>query len=144
MIWHDVSIDCVENMLKELNKLAYNCINKMKHNEYMIMNAQDMSNARCQISCHICSKCFQEGDVKCRDHDHRRGQFRGMAHQKYNINYYNNFYLPIVFHNLHDFITSMDKTPKIHVIPNSYEKFMSFSIGNLKFCLLYTSPSPRD
>ena len=27
----------------------------------------------------------------------------------------------------------MDKTPNIHVIPHSYEKFMSCSIGNLKF-----------
>ena len=28
--WQDVSINCVENMIKELNRLAYNCINKMK------------------------------------------------------------------------------------------------------------------
>ena len=108
-------------MLKELNKLAYNCTNKMKHNEYMIMSAQDMSNAKCQTSCNICNRRFQEGDVKCRDYDHRTGKFRGMAHQKFNINYYNNFYLPIVFHNLrgydghfivkkaHDVIKSMDK-----------------------------------
>ena len=27
----------------------------------------------------------------------------------------------------------MDKEPNIHVIPNSYEKFMSFDIGRLKF-----------
>ena len=27
----------------------------------------------------------------------------------------------------------MDRTPNIHVIPNSYEKFMSFDIGNFKF-----------
>ena len=27
----------------------------------------------------------------------------------------------------------MDITPNIHVIPNSYEKIMSFDIGNLKF-----------
>ena len=27
----------------------------------------------------------------------------------------------------------MDKEPNIHVIPNSYEKLMSFDIGHLKF-----------
>ena len=68
-----------------------------------------------------------------------------MAHTKCNINYYNNFYLPTVFHNLrgydghfiikkaYDIVKAMDITPNIHVIPNSYEKFMSFDIGNLKF-----------
>ena len=54
-------------------------------------------------------------------------------------------HLPIVFHNLraydghfiikkcYDIVKSMDQEPNIHVIPNSYEKFMSFDIGNLKF-----------
>ena len=36
VLWHDVSINCVENMIKELNKLAYKCMNKMKHNEEML------------------------------------------------------------------------------------------------------------
>ena len=38
--------------------------------------------------------------MKCRDHDHRTGKLRGMAHQKCNVNYFNNLFLPIVFHNL--------------------------------------------
>ena len=98
--WQDVSINCVENMIKELNRLAYKCINKIKYNEYMIMSAQDMSNARCQTSCHICNIPFTEGQPKCRDHDHRTGKFRGMAHMSCNINYYLHFYLPVVFHKL--------------------------------------------
>ena len=142
VLWHDVSINCVENMIKELNKLSYKCINKMKHNEEMKMDIKDVMKAKYQTSCHICNKAFKADDVKCRDHDHRTGEFRGMAHQKCNINYYNNFYLPIVFHNLrghdghfiikkaYDIVKAMDKEPNIHVIPNSYEKFMSFDIGH--------------
>ena len=54
-------------------------------------------------------------------------------------------YLPIVFHNLrryhghfivkkaYDIIKAMEKEPNIHVIPNSYEKFMSFDLGHFKF-----------
>ena len=145
VLWHDIGNNCVENMILELNKLSYNCINKMKHNEEMIMNENDMKKAKTQRKCHICNNCFKPDEVKCRDHDHRTGEFRGMAHKKCNINYYNNFYLPIVFHNLrgydghfiikkaYDIIKKMDKEPNIHVIPNSYEKFMSFDIGNLKF-----------
>ena len=73
-----------------------------------------------------------------------------MPFQKCNINYYyNNFYLPIVFHNLrgydghftikkaYDIIKAMDKEPNIHVIPNSYEKFMSFDIGHYWFYSIY-------
>ena len=117
----------------------------MKHNEEMVMDARDIEKSKKQRTCHICNKRFTDKDVKCRYHDHRTGKFRGMAHQKCNINYYNNFYLPIVFHNLrgydghfiikkaYDIIKAMDKEPNIHVIPNSYEKFMSFGIGKLKF-----------
>ena len=66
------------------------------------------------------------------------------VHPKCNINYYNNLFLPIVFHNLrgydghfiikkaYDIVKAMNKEPNIHVIPNSYEKFMSFDIGHLK------------
>ena len=35
-----------------------------------------------------------------RDHDDRIGKFRGACHNKFNINYYTNRYLPVVFHNL--------------------------------------------
>ena len=68
--------------------------------------------------------------------------------KKCNINYYNNFYLPIVFHNLrgydghfiikkaYEIVKAMDRVPNIHVIPNSYEKFMSFDLGHLKLVIL--------
>ena len=64
---------CVENMIKELNRLAYKCINKMKHDEYMKMDIQYIIKASVQSTCHICNKCFKDDDVKCRDHDHRTG-----------------------------------------------------------------------
>ena len=57
-----------------------------------------------------------------------------------NINYFSNRYLPIVFHNLRGYdghliikeAYELDKR-NISAIPNSYEKFMSFKIGELKF-----------
>ena len=66
------------------------------------------------------------------------------THQKCNINYFTNRFVPVVFHNLKGYdshfilkkaydISERLGNPKIDVIPNSYEKFMSFNIGNLKF-----------
>jgi hypothetical protein len=78
---------------------------------------------------------------KVRDHDHLTGKYRGAAHCKCNINYFCNRYLPIVFHNLrgydgHQIIQeayNLFPNEDISVIPNSYEKFMSFKFGPLKF-----------
>ena len=67
----------------------------------------------------------------------------GAAHQKCNINYYCYRYIPVVFHNLRGYdghftikqaheISSEINNPIITAIPNSYEKFMSFDIGNLE------------
>ena len=72
----------------------------MKHNEEMVMNERDTLEAQNPRKWHICEKWFRHNDIKCRDHDHRTGKFRGMAHTKCNIDYHNNFDLPIVFHNL--------------------------------------------
>ena len=44
VFWSDVSINCVENMIKELNKLAFKCIDKMKHNEEMKMRKYQLMN----------------------------------------------------------------------------------------------------
>ena len=66
------------------------------------------------------------------------------THQKCNINYFCNRYTPVIFHNLrgydshfiikqaHSILKELGN-PKIDAIPNSYEKFMSFNIGNLRF-----------
>ena len=45
-------------------------------NEYDNM---DFKNATC---CSICKKEFKEGEMKCRDHDHRTGKYRGASHLK--------------------------------------------------------------
>ena len=39
-------------------------------------------------------------NYKVRDHCHRTGNYRGAAHTRCNINYYNNICMPVVFQNL--------------------------------------------
>ena len=95
----------------------------------------------------MCGCEFKDNKDKVRDHDHRTGKFRGAAHNKCNINYFSNRYLPIVFHNLRGYDSHLiikkaydiaelklfEHKPQFKVIPNSTEKFMSFDIGSLKF-----------
>jgi len=143
-LWEHVGDDCVEKMIVELSALADNCIKEMQKNERMIYTYKDdkaFDKAKC---CHICNQPFTDKKDKVRDHDHRTGAFRGAAHQKCNVNYFSNRYLPVVFHNLRGYdshmivrkanqINEQLGNKKIDCIPNSFEKFMSISIGNLKF-----------
>jgi len=113
----------------------------------MTMTEQQTEDDECATCCHICKKpgFSKTGkNKKVRNHDHRTGRFRGAAHNKCKINYFSNRFLPKVFHNLKGYdshmiikkayeINNQLGNKNIDVIPNSYEKFMSFSIGDLKF-----------
>ena len=81
---------------------------------------------------------------RCRDHDHLTGAYRGCTHQTCNLTYFNNMYIPVVMHNLRGYdshltirkafeINEQIGNRKIDGTPNSIDKFMSFSLGNLKF-----------
>jgi hypothetical protein len=136
--------NCIEDMVIELHRISSDCIEEMKQNQEMKMSNEDKKKFNNAFCCSICNEMFKPDDKKCRDHDHRTGQFRGATHNKCNINYFTNRYLPVVFHNLRGYdshliikkaydISSKLNNPHFDVIPNSYEKFMSFNIGSLKF-----------
>ena len=40
-----------------------------------------------QKHCHACRKLFTKDDKKVKDHCHFTGKYRGVAHNKYNMNY---------------------------------------------------------
>ena len=76
------------------------CIEEMRENKRMKYTKEDNIKFCNAKSCHICDQKSTSKSVKVRDHDHRTGDFRGAAHDKCNINYYTNIYLPVVAHNL--------------------------------------------
>lgn len=137
--------NCIYDMVLMLYKLAEECILKMRENCEMELSDTDKINFCKSKKCHICNCGFSDKDIKVRDHDHRTGKYRGAAHNKCNINYYANRYLPVVMHNLRGYdghliiknaykiMQSLDKNTNIGAIPNSYEKFMSINIGDVKF-----------
>ena len=78
-----------------------------------------------------------------RDHCHITGRFRGASHNVCNRSYFRinpkKTIIPVVFHNLRGYdahhlmqeIASVDANLKC--IPNNMEKYISFSLGNLRF-----------
>ena len=144
-MWIVYDEDSVYKMVIELNQLAEECIAEMRKNQEMELTTVDKMKFCNSKKCCICDCKFKPEDVKVRDHDHRTGKYRGAAHNKCNINYYSNRYLPVVMHNLRGYdghliikaaykiMQSLDSKANISAIPNSSEKFMSINIGNLKF-----------
>ena len=140
-LWSNSGPDCLKLLVLELHDLADKCIAEMKVNLDIEMTKADKNNFYNAKECCVCGGCFDDAkNYKVRDHDHRTGKYRGAAHNKCNINYFNNRYLPVVFHNLrgydshliikqlHEISKTFCNKPEIGVIPNSYEKFMSFAI----------------
>ena len=77
-----------------------------------------------------------------RDHCHITGQFRGAAHNKCNLKLRldpKRFTIPVVFHNLrgydsHLLMQAISKVGgAVTCIPNNTEKYISFSLGQLRF-----------
>ena len=145
-LWHSTGPDCVVQVVKELYSLGEWCNAEMRKNQHIKMTPEDKQKFYPATCCSICGGCFKDGDKKVRDHDHRTGEFRGASHNKCSINYFSNRCLPVVFQNLwgydshliireaYKIADSLGEThPQFKVIPNSYEKFMSFDIGMLKF-----------
>ena len=92
-----------------------------------------------QVNCHICEKPIDENDTRVADHCHVTGDFRGAAHNKCNLNYKFKGTIPVVFHNLrgYDSHIIMQAMGRVHnqpisCIPNTDEKYISFTIGRWK------------
>ena len=100
-------------------------------------------------TCHICKK--ELGADKVRYHMHLLPYtYRGAAHAHCNLQLQftqgkrsqnSKFYIPIIFHNLRGYDShllmesagKMCKGKKLSVIPSHSKKYLSFSVGNLRF-----------
>ena len=110
----------------------------LEKNAEMILTRDDKRNFKRAVECHICKKKLRKDKV--RDHDHITGKYRGAAHSNCNLNYnYKNVKIPVVFHNLrgydgHLIMQEIGKyAKKLSVIPNTSEKYISFTMDNFVF-----------
>ena len=104
----------------------------------------DIDAAKEQQDCLVCQEsliCEQFVD-SVRDHCHITGRFRGAAHNACNLKLRLNpktTTIPVVFHNLrgydsHLLMQAISKVEgRVSCIPNNTEKYISFSLGQLRF-----------
>jgi hypothetical protein len=140
----DIKSYCGENanaqFLNDIIDAGDELYNIMIQNTEMIYTKDDEEKFYNETSCHICKEKYKEEDDVVRDHDHINGKFIGSAHNHCNINRQNNrMFIPVVFHNMknydvHFIIQRLGSIKrKINIIPCSTEKYMSLSIGRLRF-----------
>lgn len=133
--------DAPERLLTELQKDYREKIKPyIDEDKDMIFGDEERAKFDAATDCHICNKPLEEDRV--RDHSHLDGSFRGAAHSNCNLQYQipkENYKLPIIFHNLRGYDAHLTmlgirkKHGRIRVIPMNMERYISFSIGCLKF-----------
>ena len=132
----NVSRTFLENIIEEENLLKQ----VLSYVEPVLLTADDQAHFDASTLCHICNKPFTDEDQKVLDHCHLLQSYRGAAHNSCNLNFKYNTHIPVVFHNLKSFdahiiCNSMGlfKDRDIKVLPLNMEKYISFSLGNLRF-----------
>ena len=134
----DAASKFLECMLKEEREIE-TILSNIKP---MQLTSEEEEAFKTATVCHICDKDL--GTERVRDHCHLSGKFRGAAHNGCNLNFsYKKkdsiFFIPIIIHNLkgydsHLIMKAMGKVNRrITCIPQNMEKYISFSLGNLRF-----------
>ena len=97
------------------------------------MTQEDRQNHKVATNCHICEKFLNGDSVSV--HCHITGKYRGAAHKACNFK----LRIPVVFHNLrgydsHLLMQAISRVEgRVSCIPNNTEKYISFSLGQLRF-----------
>ncbi|XP_060873939.1 uncharacterized protein LOC132947697 [Metopolophium dirhodum] len=124
----DVARHFVETIVDVARKIE----GLMKTNIPITMTEDEEKTHKECNACNLC-KCILAGGGKVRDHDHLTGKFRQTLCSRCNLELQQPKFVPVFFHNLsnydsHFIITELGyDTQAINVIPNSEEKFISFS-----------------
>ena len=135
--------DAVEQFLKSLHQEVININAIFAKPKPLHMSEKNEKDFQSATQCWICQKEFNdEKNPKVRDHCHILGQYRGPAHKICNVKLAIKPWItpiPVVFHNLkgydsHLIMQQIHKiTGRLSCISNNTEKYISFSVGQLKF-----------
>ena len=132
--------DAAEHFLQALQGEESKIKGMIADPQAMRMTREDWLAFRTAETCHECDKSL-EGD-SVRDHCHITGEYRGAAHNACNLKLRLNpktTSIPVVFHNLrgydsHLLMQAISKVEgRVSCIPDNTEKYISFSLGQLRF-----------
>ena len=141
-VWYYRGEDAVERFLQDMVELEEELAPQLTANKPMVLTAEEKARHFQATCCYICQKPFtEEEDYRVRDHDHATGEYRGPAHRSCNLQKQRKQVIPVAAHNLRGYDShlivqkihqvAVDKT--LEVIPNNMERYISFSIGKLRF-----------
>ena len=125
----DIGAIFVEMLEQDIKRIQ----EKFEFSKKMILTFKDKDDFEKAKICWICQKEFGEREKKVRDHCHFTGKYRGVAHNKCNLQLKKPKFTPVIFHNLsgydaHLFVKNLGKSEgNIKCIPNNEEKYISFS-----------------
>ncbi|CAI6374590.1 unnamed protein product [Macrosiphum euphorbiae] len=118
-------VDAIVDVGRRIEKL-------LKTNITLIMSdEEEKTHQECKI-CNLCKRTVFRGE-KVRDHDHLTGKFRQTLCSKCNLILQQPKFVPCYLHNLSNYDSNFIiselayDTKSINVIPNTEEKFISFS-----------------
>lgn len=92
------------------------------------------------MRCCICQNMFTPREQRARHHNHFTGQFIGAAHMNCNLQCKQSKFIPVIFHGLRNFDAQclcqgigIFKDSQLKCIPQNMERYVSFSLGSLRF-----------
>ena len=136
--------NATEHFLKALLEEEIRIKSVLANPQPMQMTPEDCQAHDVASTCHVCDQPLMvDGELdSVRDHCHITGKYRGAAHNACNLKLRLNpkiTPIPVVFHNLrgydsHLLMQAIGKVEgQVSCIPNNTEKYISFSVGQLRF-----------
>lgn len=146
--------DAVKHFFEDIMEEEEYIKEKLSEVEPMIMNEATEKQFQNAPNCYVCNRQFTENLIKVRDHDHlgvngdqqspNYSNYRGAACNRCNLNLQHPTFIPVYFHNLKNFDAHLllseagkYKDKRLTCIPNNMEKYISFSLGKLRFLDTY-------
>ena len=132
--------NAVEHFLQAIQEEERGIQKVLAKPQEMRMTRADWDSHRTASRCHVCDGLLKGDSVK--DHCHITGRYRGAAHSACNLKLrlsQKTTIIPVVFHNLrgydsHLLMQAISKVDgRVSCIPNNTEKYISFSLGQLRF-----------
>ncbi|XP_025192669.1 uncharacterized protein LOC112592729, partial [Melanaphis sacchari] len=125
--------DVAEHFINSIVEIAEKIEKLLKTNTPIIYTTEQRKTHESCTTCNLCKTKFSQENHKVADHCHLSGKFRQSLCNTCNLKLRTPNFVPVFFHNLsnydaHFIVTSLGyNTNSISVIPNSEEKFISFS-----------------